>query len=90
MAKRKIIKIDEAKCDGCGACIPNCAEGALQIVDGKARLVSDIYCDGLGACLGHCPRGAITVEEREASGYNHEKVMAHLAGIRKGKAHDAV
>ncbi|HHY94878.1 MAG TPA: 4Fe-4S binding protein, partial [Firmicutes bacterium] len=64
--KRKIVHIDEDKCDGCGICIPACAEGALRIVDGKARLVSERYCDGLGACLGHCPQGAITVEERES------------------------
>lgn len=65
MAKRKIIKIDEKKCTGCGLCIPNCHEGALKIVDGKARLISDL-CDGLGACIGHCPEGAITIEERAA------------------------
>lgn len=65
--KRLIVRIDEEKCDGCGLCIPACAEGALQIVDGKARLVAENLCDGLGACLGHCPRGAITVEEREAA-----------------------
>ena len=60
-AIREIIKIDEEKCTGCGLCIPNCPEGALQIIDGKARLVSDLFCDGLGACIGHCPEGAITV-----------------------------
>ncbi|MEW6547447.1 MAG: 4Fe-4S binding protein [Bacillota bacterium] len=64
--KRLIVRIDEEKCNGCGLCIPACAEGALKIVDGKARLVDDRLCDGLGACLGHCPQGAITVEEREA------------------------
>lgn len=69
MAKRKIIRIDEAKCNGCGKCIPNCSEGAIQLIDGKARLVSDLFCDGLGACLGHCPEGAITIEEREAGEY---------------------
>ena len=65
MAKRAIITIDESKCDGCGLCVPNCQEGAIQIIDGKARLISDLLCDGLGACVGHCPRGAMKVEERE-------------------------
>ncbi|MFH1347089.1 MAG: 4Fe-4S binding protein [Candidatus Margulisiibacteriota bacterium] len=73
MVKRKVIKIDENKCNGCGLCIPNCKEGALKIIDGKARLISDIFCDGLGACLGHCPEGAITMEEREAEQFDHCK-----------------
>ena len=81
--KRKIIKIDEEKCDGCGQCMPGCPEGALQMIDGKARLVSDLFCDGLGACLGHCPQGAITVEEREAVPYDERQVIAGIA--RQGK-----
>lgn len=78
MAKRRIISIDEKKCTGCGLCIPNCPEGAIQIIDGKARLVSDLFCDGLGACLGHCPEGAITIEEREAEKYDERKVMENI------------
>ena len=70
MAVRTMVHIDEDKCDGCGLCVPDCAEGALQIVDGKAKLVSDIYCDGLGACLGSCPQDAITMVEREANDYD--------------------
>jgi ferredoxin len=83
MRKRKIIKINEAKCNGCGLCIPNCPEGAIQIIDGKARLISDLFCDGLGACIGHCPQGAITVEEREAQEYDERKVMANI--VKQGK-----
>ena len=63
-ATRLIVHIDEEKCDGCGQCVPSCAEGAIQVIEGKARLVDDRFCDGLGACLGECPQGAITLEER--------------------------
>ena len=77
--KRKIINIDDEKCTGCGLCIPDCPEGALQILDGKARLISDLFCDGLGACIGTCPEGAITVIEREAEAYNEKTVMKNIA-----------
>jgi len=76
--RRKMIKIDEEKCDGCGLCIPACPEGALQIIDGKARLATESFCDGLGACLGDCPRGALTVEEREVEEYDEEGVIGHI------------
>ncbi|MFZ1932519.1 MAG: 4Fe-4S binding protein [Thermoguttaceae bacterium] len=76
MGRRQIVEIDEAKCDGCGRCVPACAEGAIRIVDGKAKLVADVYCDGLGACLGECPQGAITIVEREAQPFAETLVGA--------------
>jgi Pyruvate/2-oxoacid:ferredoxin oxidoreductase delta subunit len=75
---RDVIVIDEAKCDGCGDCVTACAEGAIQVIDGKARLVSEVYCDGLGACLGKCPQGAITVVKREAATFDEQAVHQHL------------
>lgn len=83
MTVRKIIKIDEDKCNGCGECITGCPEGAIQIIDGKARLVSDLFCDGLGACIGTCPMGAIKIEERDCGEYDEKQVMENI--IPKGK-----
>lgn len=77
---REIVRIDEEKCDGCGLCVPQCAEGAIKIIDGKARLAADNLCDGLGACLGHCPQGAITIEKRAAEQFDEAAVHAALHG----------
>ena len=89
MSTRKIIEIDNEACTGCGLCIPNCPEGALQVIDGKVRLVSDLFCDGLGACIGYCPESAIRVVEREAEPYDERKVMANIApqGANTVRAH---
>ena len=83
MAKREIITIDEEKCTGCGNCVPGCPEGALQIIDGKARLISDLFCDGLGACIGDCPEDAISIIEREAEPYDETGVMKNI--VKQGK-----
>ena len=79
MPTRKIVKIDEEKCNGCGECVTACAEAAIEIVGGKAKLISEIYCDGLGACLGQCPQDAITIEDRQAEDFDEEKTNAHIA-----------
>lgn len=83
MAEREIITIDEEKCTGCGNCIPGCPEGALQIIDDKARLISDLFCDGLGACIGECPEDAISIIKREAEPYDEVKVMENI--VKQGK-----
>jgi len=84
---REVVKIDEEKCNGCGQCVPSCAEGAIKIIDGKARLVADNLCDGLGACLGTCPMDAITIERREADEFDEEAVEKHLGDTQPPKPH---
>lgn len=76
---REIIEIDEGLCIGCGNCVPNCHQGALQVIDGKCRLISDLFCEGLGACVGHCPTGAMTIEKREAVAYDEQEVMERIS-----------
>ncbi len=87
--KRKIIQIDEEKCDGCGNCVIGCAEGALSIVDGKAKVISDNLCDGLGACIGECPQDALEIIEREAEAFDEAAVEAHMAAQRQAQQSQA-
>jgi Pyruvate/2-oxoacid:ferredoxin oxidoreductase delta subunit len=89
MAVRNIVKIDESKCTGCGLCATACAEGAIRIIDGKAKLVSESYCDGLGACLARCPEDAITIEQRESAEFDEEATKTHLAQTQAPKAASA-
>ena len=78
MVLRNIVKIDEEKCDGCGECFNACDEGAIEIIDGKAKLLSEIYCDGLGACIWHCHQDTITIEKREATQFDEEETRKYL------------
>ena len=87
--RRKIIEIDEDRCDGCGLCIIGCAEGALKVVDGKAKVIADKFCDGLGACIGECPSNALTIVEKETDEFDEIAVEAHLARMEKRQTHEA-
>lgn len=90
MAVRSIVKINEEKCNGCGLCIPNCAEGALKIIDGKAKLIGDVLCDGLGACLGHCPMDAIEIMERDAEEFDEREVERRMSGMNNNNTENKV
>jgi NAD-dependent dihydropyrimidine dehydrogenase PreA subunit len=82
MVQRNIVRIDEEKCNGCGQCITACAEGAIKLINGKAKLISEVYCDGLGACIGHCPQDAITIEQREAAQFDEQATKEHLEKVK--------